>query len=164
MSGISSEHGDVQLVVFAVGSQEFGIHISKVREIINITKLVTLPNMPPAIVGIIEIRGVVLPIVDLGLKFGWTDTNSSANAAKEQKVMLIESADSLVGFLVDSVLEVLQVPTNSIDLASKVHGLASDLILGICSLEERLIPVVDSEQLLTENEASKLEHLVVSEV
>ena len=153
---------DLQLVVFTVGGNEFAIHISLVREIIHISKLVVLPNMPLSMVGIINVRGAVLPVVDLGRHFAM-DQNAETDYAS-QKVLLVEMEDSMVGYLVDNVSEVLQVPGNSLEESSKISGLGSGFIDAICNLEDRLIPIVNTNKLLTAQEAQHLESLAEEEI
>ena len=152
-----AEHEDLQVVVFTIGEGEFAIHISLVREIINITKLVALPNMPHAMVGIIDVRGAVLPVVDLGQRFTMKSRHEEDFTAK--KVLLVEMDGSMVGYLVDAVSEVLQVPSKAIETTSKIPGMHSGIVDSICNLEGRLIPLVDAGKLATTREINQLERI-----
>ncbi|NLJ79820.1 MAG: purine-binding chemotaxis protein CheW [Firmicutes bacterium] len=157
-----TETKDLQLVIFTVGGNEFAIHISLVREIIHISKLVVLPNMPLSMVGIINVRGTVLPVVDLGRHFALDlDTDKDY---KTRKVLLVEMEDSMVGYLVDNVSEVLRIPGNSLEESSKISGLDSGFIDAICNLEGRLIPIIDANKLLTVQETEQYETLAEEEV
>ena len=130
----SVEHADLQLVVFSVEESEFAVHISLVREIINISKIVALPYLPHAVVGIIDVRGAVVPVVNLGRKFGLVGADEKD--FRTQKVLLVEFDGSMVGYLVDEVSEVLQVPAGSIEKTTKIASLHSGAVESICNLEE----------------------------
>lgn len=155
------ENEDLQLVVFTVGESEFAIYISFVREIINVSRLVTLPEMSKSMVGIIDVRGTVVPVVDLSLRFAWDQSKREETAV--QKILLAELDGSLIGFLVGSVTEVLRVSKGSIDESSTINYLGAGLILGICNLKERLIPIVNPDRLLTEREVEHMDNLVRGE-
>ncbi|MDI9485276.1 MAG: chemotaxis protein CheW [Bacillota bacterium] len=107
-----SDLEELQLVIFTVGETEFGIHISAVREIIAPSKLVSLPSMPPSMVGITNVRGTVLPIVDLKSRFAMGC--SQLEEYESQKILLMEIGGSMVGYLVDAVSEVLRIPVHSL--------------------------------------------------
>ncbi|NMB00368.1 MAG: chemotaxis protein CheW [Firmicutes bacterium] len=146
---------EFQLVVFSVGGNDFGIHISVVREIIAPSKFVSLPNMPPSMVGIINVRGTVLPIVDLKNRFGMGSYLSVDST--NQRILLVEMEGSMVGFLVDTVSEVLRVSRNSLEQVERIQGMNLNLVDYICNLGERLIPVVDVTKLMTNQEIQQLE-------
>ncbi|NLJ79849.1 MAG: purine-binding chemotaxis protein CheW [Firmicutes bacterium] len=156
------KESELQLVVFTIEGQEFALHIASVREIIHISKLVVLPDTPLAMVGIINVRGTVLPIIDLGRRFSLKQKTEQDFAA--QKVLLVEMEDSMIGYLVDNVSEVLQVPGSSLNPFQKLSGSDSGFIDSICNLEGRLIPVIDSDKLLTGKETEQLESLAKEEI
>lgn len=154
---IRKEAGEFQVVVFTLGENEFAIPIGVVREILNVAKLVALPNMPAAMVGIINVRGKVLPIVDLKTKFAMGNGLSRERAG--QKILLVELESTMVGFLVDAVSEVLRVSQDALEYLETIQGAKGNLIDSICKVGDRLIPLVDSSKLLTDQETEQLEEV-----
>jgi len=149
--------GEFQIVVFTVAGTEFGIPISVVREIIAAGNVVALPDMPQAMVGILNVRGNVLPVIDLRSKFGMG--SGKAVGANSNKILLVELNESTVGFLVDAVSEVLSVSESHLEYLTQIHGLQSGLVGSICKLGDRLIPIVAVEKLLTFQETKQLENV-----
>lgn len=146
---------EVQVVVFSVGGTEFAIPIALVREIIAVAKLVSLPDMPPSVVGIINVRGSILPVIDLKARFAMGD--GAVVDRDKQRILLVEVEDGMVGFLVDTVSEVLNISRPSVESLDAIQGLHANVIDSICKLEGRLIPIVNTVQLLTTQETRQLE-------
>lgn len=152
---------ELQLVVFAVNDNEYAISILSVREIINVPQIVALPNMPSSVVGVINLRGSVITVVDLGEEFG---TNACEGEDSTRKILIVEMKDQMVGYLVDNVTEVLTVNKDCLEKpASSLDSTGMGLVDYICNLTDRLIPVVDLSKLLTSNESVKL-HEILSQV
>jgi len=152
------ESEELQVVVFNVGGHDFAIAIAVVREIINVTKLVALPDMPSSMVGIINVRGNVLPIVDLKSRFALGRSSASEDA--NQKILLVDLEGSMVGFLVDSVSEVLRVSRKSLESIEKIPGINVNLVDSICKDGDRLIPIVNATELFTVQETQQLQNAV----
>jgi len=146
---------EFQVVVFSVGGTEFAIPIAVVREIIAVAKLVSLPDMPPSMVGIINVRGSILPVIDLKARFAMGD--GAVVDRDKQRILLVEVEDGMVGFLVDTVSEVLNISRTSVESLDAIQGLHANVIDSICKLEGRLIPIVNTVQLLTTQETRQLE-------
>lgn len=149
--------GELQVVVFTVGSTEFGIPITLVREIIAPSELVTLPEMPAGMVGIINVRGNILPIVDLKTLFAMG--NGLAADHTKQRVLLVEIGGSLVGYLVDTVSEVLRISQDSLEQVDRIQGMNRNLVDSICNLEGRLIPIVNAANLLSYQRIQHIEQV-----
>lgn len=147
--------GELQVVVFTVGETEFGIPITLVREIINSLDLVSLPEMPVGMVGIINVRGSILPVVDLKTLFAMG--NGLALDQTKQRVLLVEVEGSLVGYLVDTVSEVLGIPQDSLEQVDRIQGMKRNLVDSICSLGQRLIPIINAENLLSYQSIQQIE-------
>ncbi|HHT42780.1 MAG TPA: purine-binding chemotaxis protein CheW [Firmicutes bacterium] len=154
MNGME-EADELQVVVFSVAGHEFGIYITGVREIIALSKLVALPNMPPAMVGIINVRGTVLPILDLKNRFGLG--SSSVLEGTSQRILVVEYDGSLVGYLVDAVSEVLRVTRDSLEQVDRIQGMKGKLVDSICKVEDRLIPIINITTLMTDQEVLHLQ-------
>ncbi|MFA6654665.1 MAG: chemotaxis protein CheW, partial [Bacillota bacterium] len=107
-----SEKGtERQIVAFALGSETYGVDISQVREIIPIQKIVPVPRAPDFVEGIINLRGKVIPVLDLRKHFGFEKKERD----DEQKIVLAESHGESIGVIVDSVYSVLRIPEDSIE-------------------------------------------------
>jgi purine-binding chemotaxis protein CheW len=156
MNGENTPAG-FQVVVFTVAGHEFGIRISAVREIISFSQVVALPEMPPWMVGITNVRGTMLPIFDLRKRFEMGD--SLVSDRTNQRVLLIELENSMVGYLVDSVAEVLHVSNHSLEALNNIHGMDQSLMNYICKVDDRLIQIVNPKKLMTSQEIQQLEKL-----
>ncbi|HHY37104.1 MAG TPA: purine-binding chemotaxis protein CheW [Firmicutes bacterium] len=143
-----------QVVIFKLGEEEYGIPILSVQEIIRPQTPTKLPNSPEFIKGIINLRGKVIPIVDLGRRFGLTPGADTG----EQRFIVVEVRGNTVGIIVDSVTEVLAVAEENIK--PPVENFASfdaRYISGILALEERLIILIDIDKIFLEDELLALQ-------
>lgn len=137
-----------ELVVFKLGEDEYGIEISFAQEIIRIPKqIIKMPDMPAFIKGVIDLRGKVIPIVDLKIKFGFAQTERSIDS----RLLILDLENSLLGIIVDDVSEVIKIEDQAIEkLSTEISGLSSNRIQGIARIDERLILLVDSRKLKSE--------------
>lgn len=143
----------LQLVTFSIGDEEFGVEILKVQEIIRMLEITKVPKAPPFVEGVINLRGKVIPIIDLRKRFGM----ESRNHDKNTRIIVIEINAMIVGFVVDSVSEVLRLPANTVEPPPPVvAGLDSDYISGVGKLEDRLLIMLDLNRLLSCDEQEKL--------
>lgn len=146
-----------QLIVFRLGDQEYGLPIAAVTEIARVPEHVTcMPKAPAFIEGIINLRGTVLPIVDLRRRFGVPSEDVAT-----RRILVLAAGGVSTGFVVDSVSEVLKVATDSIEPAPELSSEQMRLIGRVVNLrgESRIILLIDPEQLLTEGEASAVAEL-----
>jgi Chemotaxis signal transduction protein len=130
-----------QLVVFQLGDEEYAVQISRVKEIIRFNGAVKLPNTPAHLEGIINLRGKLIPVVDLGKRFGL----ARAKAAGAQAV-IVEASGREVGVVVDQVTEVLRLEDSAVDPAQAV-GWRGDFLRGIGKLDNRLLIILDLDKL-----------------
>lgn len=139
---------NVQFVVFCLGSDEFGIEISFAQEIIRIPRQITkIPNMPSYIEGMINLRGKVIPIIDLKKRFGFEQTERSVDS----RLLILNLENLLLGTIVDDVSEVVNIDELSIEiLSSEISGIGSNNIKGIGKIDERLIMLLDAIKMKTE--------------
>ncbi len=143
----------LQLVTFSIGDEEFGVEILKVQEIIRMLEITKVPKAPPFVEGVINLRGKVIPILDLRKRFGL----DSRSHDKNTRIIVIEISSMIVGFIVDSVPEVLRLPANTVEPPPPVvAGLDSDYISGVGKLEDRLLIMLDLNRLLSNEEQEKL--------
>ncbi|NLY41770.1 MAG: purine-binding chemotaxis protein CheW [Desulfovibrionales bacterium] len=143
----------LQLVTFSIGDEEFGVEILKVQEIIRMLEITKVPKAPAFVEGVINLRGKVIPILDLRKRFGL----SARNHDKNTRIIVIEINSMIVGFIVDSVSEVLRLPASTVEPPPPVvAGLDSDYISGVGKLEDRLLIMLDLNRLLSNEEREKL--------
>ncbi|WP_027722662.1 chemotaxis protein CheW [Maridesulfovibrio zosterae] len=143
----------IQLVTFSIGEEEFGVDILKVQEIIRTMEITKVPRAPIFVEGVINLRGKVIPIIDLRSKFGLQTIEHDQNT----RIIVIEINDMIVGFVVDSVSEVLRIPASTVEPPpAVVSGLESEYISGVGKLEDRLLILLDLNRLLSSDEQEQL--------
>ncbi len=143
----------LQLVTFSIGSEEFGVDILKVIEIIRTMEITKVPKAPAFVEGVINLRGLVIPIIDLRRRFGLAEKAGDSDT----RIIVIEINGMSVGFVVDSVSEVLRIPANTVEPAPPVvAGVDSDYISGVGKLEDRLLILLDLDKLLSADDLESL--------
>jgi len=136
----------MQLVTFSIGEEEFGVDILKVQEIIRTMEITKVPKAPNFVEGVINLRGKVIPIIDLRRRFGL----SSKEHDKHTRIIVIEINNMIVGFVVDSVSEVLRIPASTVEPPpAVVAGMESEYISGVGKLQDRLLILLDLDRLLS---------------
>ncbi|MDR1490309.1 MAG: chemotaxis protein CheW [Desulfovibrio sp.] len=136
----------LQLVTFSIGEEEFGVDILKVQEIIRTMEITKVPRAEAFVEGVINLRGKVIPIIDLRRRFG---LDSKAHD-KHTRIIVIEINNMIVGFVVDSVSEVLRIPAGTVEPPPPVvSGLDSEYISGVGKLQDRLLILLDLDKLLS---------------
>ncbi|NTU59464.1 MAG: chemotaxis protein CheW [Deltaproteobacteria bacterium] len=144
----------LQLVTFHVGSEEFGVNILEVREINRMMEITRVPHAPPFVEGVINLRGQVIPVVDLRSRFGLPPGERD----KSTRIVVVELPGKVVGFLVDSVSEVLRVSSALVEPPPSIAGgVDSVYIRGVVKLEDRLLILLDMQKLLSRGEEKELE-------
>lgn len=139
----------IQLVTFSIAQEEFGVEILKVQEIIRTLEITRVPRAPEFVEGVINLRGKVIPIIDLRRRFGM----ESKVHDKDTRIIVIEINKMIVGFVVDAVSEVLRIPASTIELPpSIVSGVDSEYISGVGKLDDRLLIMIDLDKLLSPEE------------
>lgn len=144
-----SDHSLLQLVTFRVASEEFGIDILSVQEIIRTMEITKVPRAPMIVEGVINLRGKVIPIIDLRKKFG---LESKPHDSKT-RIIVVDLRGMVVGFVVDEVSEVLRIPSSTVEPPPAiVSGIDSEYIDGVGKIEDRLLILLDLDRLLTRDE------------
>jgi purine-binding chemotaxis protein CheW len=139
-----------QLVVFALGDESFGVDIESVREIIRWQPVTHMPDTPESVLGVLNLRGRVIPIVDLRNRFGM----ASSEATDATRILVVDIGTD-VGALVDSVEEVIRVSSDAIgELSPVVASSNSEYIDGIAQTEDRLLILLSMERALADGSAS----------
>ncbi len=143
----------LQLVTFHIGEEEFGVEILKVQEIIRTMAITRVPKAPDFVEGVINLRGKVIPIIDLRKRFGMMAQEHD----KHTRIIVIEINGVIVGFVVDSVSEVLRIPANTVEPPPAIiSGIESEYISGVGKLADRLLILLDLDRLLSKGEQNML--------
>lgn len=152
----NDNHGN-EYLVFTLGDEEYGIEILKVQEIRGCERITRIANTPDFITGVTNLRGVIVPIVDLRIKFDLAGTEINDKTV----VIVLSLAQRVVGIVVDGVSDVLSLNADEIKPAPDFSvTLSTDYLLGLGSVDERMIILVDIEKLLTSEEMELVEKSV----
>ena len=142
-------HGDLlQLVSFHIGGEEFGLDILRVQEIIRIQALTRVPNSPDFVDGVINLRGKVIPVVALRKRFGLEDLAHD----KQTRIVVIEVKGTVLGFIVDSVSEVLRIPKETVEPPPRLGKVEREYVSGVGKLDNRLLILLDVDRLMSDSE------------
>ncbi|MEN6436253.1 MAG: chemotaxis protein CheW [Anaerolineaceae bacterium] len=142
-----------QLVVFSIGNEFYGVDVDAVESIIKMQEITRLPHAPEFVEGITNLRGAVVPILDLRKRFGL----EAVEATRDTRIMIVNMNNTNVGMVVDAVTQVVRISAESIDpppqMAMTVN---SAFIKGIAKLDEMLIILLDLKKVLTVDEYERL--------
>jgi purine-binding chemotaxis protein CheW len=142
-----------QLISFAVGAEDYGLELLRVREVIRMPQITWLPQAPRCVKGVINLRGDVIPIVDLRERFGMQAQEHTAMT----RVIVVEVEGKPVGMVVDSASQVVRVPADQFDSPPAViGGMSRDFILSVGKMGDRLIIMIDVERILSAEEISQI--------
>ena len=152
LQGSGQEHEDnlLQLVTFRIGEEEFGVDILSVQEIIRLMQITMVPHAAAFIEGVINLRGKVIPVVNMRTRFNLPAVEHDGNT----RIVVMEFNQKIVGFLVDGVSEVLRIPASTVEPAPPVVcGIGSEYIRGVGRLQDRLLILLDLDTLLSDMNA-----------
>ncbi|HET6451402.1 MAG TPA: chemotaxis protein CheW [Spirochaetia bacterium] len=148
-----------QLIGFTVGDEEYGLELLKVREVIRTRQVTWLPNAPSSVKGIINLRGQVIPIIDLRERFDLPRAQDTAMT----RVIVVEIEGKPVGMVVDSASQVVRVPVDQFEPPPPVLGEeARSFISAVGKIGDRLVTIMDVEKLLGRDEMQRIERTLVS--
>ncbi len=155
MEKVSTQKTDeiLQLVSFKIGEEEFGVEILAVQEIIRMIEITRVPNSPHFVEGVINLRGKVIPVVNLRNRLGLPPMEYS----KSTRIIVVELEKKTVGFIVDSVSEVLRISTIVTEPPPQMVGrVDSEYIMAVGKLEDRLVILLDLNRILSNKEKALL--------
>src|ERR1700739_932078 len=148
---------ELQIVAFRIGGETYGVRIASVREIVRVPEITTVPSAPDLIEGVINLRGKIMPVMDLRKPFG----SAPAQPDKKNRILVVELENKLVGLIVSSASEVLKIPPSAIEAPGSVFSdRESNYVTGVGKLKGRLIILLDIARLLRQPEYRKLEEAV----
>jgi len=142
---VGNEVEEKQLVIFDLAAETYGVDIGSVREIIRMQEITKVPRTPDFVEGVINLRGKVIPVIDLRKRFGFQDTE----ATKDTRIVVVDIDGNDIGVVVDAVTEVLRLSGDAVEPPTGVITTTdSDYLLGIAKLESRLIILLDLQKAL----------------
>ncbi|MBF58980.1 chemotaxis protein CheW [Halomonas sp. FeN2] len=151
---LAAEAENREFLVFSLGDEEYAIDILKVQEIRGYENVTRIANAPDFIKGVTNLRGVIVPIVDLRIKFHFDKVEYGGQTV----VIVVNVADRVVGIVVDGVSDVMTLTPDQIKPAPEFGvTLSSDFLSGLGSLDDRMLVLVDIDKLLTSDEMALVE-------
>ena len=145
----------LHLVTFKLLGEEFGLPILDVREIIRMTDITPVPQAPGFVEGVINLRGQILPVVDLRTRFGLDQKDADA----QTRIVVVELRSTVIGLIVDEVSEVLRIPASTIAPPPGIvaGSIGAEYIKGIGHYDEKMIILIDMRKVFSEEEIQGLE-------
>jgi purine-binding chemotaxis protein CheW len=139
-------------MTFRVGNEEYGVQILKVRELVGLLEITRVPNAPPSVKGVVNLRGRIIPVVDLRAHLGMSSANEHARPVIIVAQLQRRDGPVTTGVLVDQVLEVRNIAEASIEPPPSFggDGGATRFILGIAKTEKRVVLLIDIDLVLSE--------------
>ncbi len=161
MSTLASKKGSsddpvLQWVTFRLEEETYGINVMQVQEVLRYTEIAPVPGAPSYVLGIINLRGNVVTVIDTRLRFGLTAADTTDNT----RIVVIEAENQVVGILVDAVAEVVYLSQSEIETTPNVgNDESAKFIQGVCHKNDQLLILVDLVKLLTDEEWSEIQGL-----
>lgn len=146
----------IQWVTFRLAGETYGINVMQVQEVLRHTEIAPVPGASSYVMGIINLRGKVVTVIDTRLRFGLPSGDITDNT----RIVIIETGAHVVGIMVDAVAEVVYLRQSEIDMAPNIgNDDSSKFIQGVCNKGGELLILVDLDKLLTEDEWSEIEEM-----
>ena len=144
----------LQLVIFQLAGEEFGVDIMQVQEIIRMPEITRIPQSPEHVKGVINLRGKIIVVINLGARFNLR----SKELDDDSRVIIVESGDNVVGMVVDSVSEVLRLATSNVEPTPEIIStkIKADYLKGVGKLDNRLLILLDLEKVLNDEEMAQV--------
>lgn len=136
----------LQLVSFTVGDELFAVDILRVQEINRMMALTKVPQSPPGVEGVINLRGRIIPVLDLRVQFGFPKVEQS----EQTRIVVIEISGNTIGFVVDSVREVMRIPASIVEPSPQMGAsIDSSYVSGVAKLDDQLLILIELKNLLS---------------
>ncbi|NOY66354.1 MAG: chemotaxis protein CheW [Gammaproteobacteria bacterium] len=144
----------IQWVTFKLDNEIYGIRVMQVQEVLRVSEIAPVPGAPSYVMGIINLRGNVVTVINTRSRFGLPLNEND----DDTRIVILESDDNVVGVLVDSVAEVVDLKHNQIETSPNVgNDESSKYIEGVATLDSELLILIDINKLLTEEEWSEMD-------
>lgn len=153
-TGKLEEKGSLQqYVTFLIGGETYGVEVLQVQEIIGMTPITFVPNAMNFMKGVINLRGTVVPVIDMRLKLNLDERQYDVSTV----IIVVEVKERMIGIIVDSVSDVVSLPVNSIqDTPHFTSKIETDFVKGIGQLDENLVIILDVGRILTNAEIKSI--------
>ncbi|NLY57392.1 MAG: chemotaxis protein CheW [Gammaproteobacteria bacterium] len=146
----------LQWVTFRLDNETYGINVMQVQEVLRHTEIAPVPGAPEYVLGIINLRGNVVTVIDTRQRFGL----ASAEVTEQTRIVIIEADRQVVGILVDSVAEVVYLRQSEIETAPHIGtDESAKFIQGVCNKNDELLILVDLEKMMTDDEWAELQDI-----
>jgi purine-binding chemotaxis protein CheW len=147
---------DIQVVGFRVGKEHFGVPIELVHEIVRIMEVTSVPDAPDFIEGVINLRGKIIPVIDLRKRFG----EKTITASKKNRILVAEIMGKIVGLVVDAASEVVKIPPSDIEPPPNVFGESEvNYVTGVGKIGNKLIILVDLGKIMQRGDLRRITEL-----
>ena len=148
---------DLKVIVFALGEEEYGIEVEKVKTVERLMPITRVPKTPGFVKGVVNLRGIVVPVIDLRGRFGLPETEPT----EQSRIIIVNSGDMEVGFIVDQANDVTDINTDQIDLPPDVvGGIQAKYLRGIAKTgQDRLLVMLNLSEVLNKSEIVQLDQL-----
>lgn len=145
-NGVTTADSKLQVITFMLGKEEYAVPILQIQEINRLVEITKVPRSPEFVEGVINLRGKVIPVVDLRKRFGLPETA----IAESSRIVVVNISRKLYGLIVDSVSGVLHIPQDGVETPpGVVVGIDTEYIRGIGQVGEKLIILLDINKVLT---------------
>lgn len=148
----TAEDPILQWVTYQLEDEIYGINVMRVQEVLRLTEIAPVPGAPSYVLGIINLRGNVVTVIDTRARFGLPPQE----ATDSSRIIIIEVGGHVIGMLVDSVAEVVYLHQSEIDTAPNVSDDSSRFIQGVCNRDKYLLILVDVNKLLDQEEMADI--------
>ena len=143
----------LQWVTFRLDNETYGINVMQVQEVLRYTEIAPVPGAPPYVLGIINLRGNVVTVIDTRLRFGLQQTETT----DQTRIVIIETENQVVGIMVDAVAEVVYLRQSEIETTPNVgNDETAKFIQGVCHKNKELLILVDLEKMMSDGEWAEL--------
>ncbi|WP_284139972.1 MULTISPECIES: chemotaxis protein CheW [unclassified Virgibacillus] len=147
---------DKKVIVFQLKDEEYAVEVSKVGGIERLLPITRVPQTAPFVKGVINLRGVVTPIIDLRVRFGIEEQEYNEST----RIIILNLDDLEVGLIVDAANDVIDIPKDAIEPPPEVVGAVDvDYIEGVAKLDKRLLILLDLQKVLSNDEMNELKHV-----
>ncbi len=148
---VEEEH--LQILTFKVGTEEYALNIMDVKEIIRPKPPTEIPRTPPYVLGILSLRGIIIPVFDMRLRLGLP----SAESSRTTRIVVVKEKENLFGLLVDAVVQVMNLSLSQIEPPPEIiGGVEGEFLLGVGKVGERLVILLNLPRVLLIEETLRL--------
>ncbi|ASS75629.1 chemotaxis protein CheW [Tumebacillus algifaecis] len=140
---------EIKVIVFSLVDEEYGVEVAQVRSIEKMQNITRVPRTPDFVIGVINLRGVVTPVIDLKTRFSL----GQADYTESTRIIIVAVEDMEVGLIVDAANDVIDIPINSIEQPpAVVGGIKASYLRGVAKLDGRLLVMLNLDKVLSNEE------------